>query len=54
MAPIVRGPPVVEPPSQSLSLSESQPLGQQPSSSVHAVMLVLLQVALQFSALPVS
>jgi hypothetical protein len=41
------------PPTQSASVA-LQPLGQQPSPEVHAVMAVLLQATLQFSALPVS
>jgi hypothetical protein len=41
------------PPPQSESLA-LQPLGQQPSPEVHAVMAVLLQATLQFSGLPVS
>jgi len=41
------------PPEQSASVA-LQPIGQQPSPEVHAVIVVLLQATLQFSALPVS
>lgn len=39
---------------QSVSVLESQPVGQQPSPGVQAVMVLWLQLALQFVALPVS
>src|SRR5688500_930672 len=44
-------PPMPPPQSESVAV---QPLGQQPSPDVHAVMAVLLQATLQFVALPVN
>ena len=39
---------------QSVSVLESQPVGQQPSPGAQVLMALLLQATLQFWALPVS